>query len=47
MDNRNNVHSIKCPLCENDYKTITELCAHISKEYNMYVKKTFDSIHST
>lgn len=38
VDNRNSVHSVKCPLYENNFKTISELCKHIPKDHNVHLK---------
>jgi len=46
VDNRNNVRLVKCPLCEADFKTLTNVCEHISNEHNVQlIKETtaFDS----
>lgn len=48
VDNRNSSRSVKCPLCEKDYKTISNICEHILKEHNIQLKKetkNFDSIY--
>lgn len=47
VDNRNNVRLVKCPLCEADFKTLTNVCEHISNEHNVQlIKETtaFDSL---
>ncbi|KAL4092150.1 hypothetical protein QTP88_026703 [Uroleucon formosanum] len=39
VDNRSSVRLVKCPLCEEDFKTLTNVCEHISKEHNVPLKK--------
>jgi len=42
------VRLVKCPLCEEDFKTLKNVCEHISKEHNVsLIKETaaFNSLH--
>ncbi|CAI6354067.1 unnamed protein product [Macrosiphum euphorbiae] len=48
VDNRSSVRLVKCPLCEEDFKTLTNVREHISKEHNVsLIKETaaFNFLH--
>jgi len=48
VDNRSSVRLMNCPLCEENFKTLTNVCELISKEHNVpLIKETaaFDSLH--
>jgi hypothetical protein len=48
VDNRSSVRLMKYPLCEEDFKALTNVCEHISKEHNVQLTKettAFDSLH--
>jgi len=50
VDNRNSIRLMKCPICENDFKTLSNVCEHISQKHNVQLKKetkVFGSLHGT
>lgn len=46
VNNRNSIRSVKFSMCENYYKTKTELYKHIPKEHNAHCKKEFKAFDS-
>lgn len=48
VDNRNRVSLVKFPLCEKEFKTLTNVCKHIPKQQKIQLLKetmAFNSLH--